>query len=506
MAFENADTGVDVTLPIKKSGTATGVAAVAIDANWDRIASKIVNLESIAAIVNQNAASTFVGADVLALVNGGAVKKATLALLGQYLTGIYHAKRDFAVKGDGQRKSTASITSGQATLTVTGAGFTSGDVGKPILVVGAGITTGNNFYDHCTTISAVTNSTTVTLAATAGTTVSNADVYWGTDDTAAIQTAIDAVSALGGTLYFPSSIYMVGGAIQSTHSATGYSAQICLPFVDQSATPVPFQMVGDPTPGPYLQFNGCKPTIKATVFVSTLNVANATGDAFPAIFGSTTSYGVGSLAFSQCAFVAKNIVIRRPHNSGLAGLDLATTATCELENIFVDTTPPTFYILQPTQISIGIRTPWYNNEGKVLLRGCFVEGCYFGMDLQEHASADDPWVQSCIVGLRFRSGYHYVEVRHAVIVANQYQINFSPVTGVAVTPVNITATFEAETTNSTSYPAWMRQTATVHDPSAYGKGRMLYHMVEGGVGINQSVFVNNQPGGTKFTCTPVIPP
>lgn len=61
----------------------------------------------------------------------------------------------------------ASITSGSAALTVVGAGFTSTDIGRSVTIIGAGV----GATDLVTTISTYTNATQVTLAATAGTTL-----------------------------------------------------------------------------------------------------------------------------------------------------------------------------------------------------------------------------------------------------------------------------------------------------------------------------------------------
>ncbi len=109
----------------------------------------------------------------------------------------YHL-RAFGAVCDGQSLSTGSMASGNATLIVTGANFTNDDVGKLITVAGAG-TSSNALY---TTIASVGNATTVTLAATAGTTVSNVLTTWGTNDAAAFAVAEAAVPA-GSTLLLP---------------------------------------------------------------------------------------------------------------------------------------------------------------------------------------------------------------------------------------------------------------------------------------------------------------
>lgn len=62
----------------------------------------------------------------------------------------------------------ASIAAGAAILTVVGAGFVAGDIGRGVTVVGAGVAGS----DLVTVISAYTSSTVVTLATNASTTIS----------------------------------------------------------------------------------------------------------------------------------------------------------------------------------------------------------------------------------------------------------------------------------------------------------------------------------------------
>lgn len=80
---------------------------------------------------------------------------------------------------------TASITSGAAALTATGAAFTVADIGKRIVVPGAG-TAGAPL---ATTISGFTDATHVTLGANAATSLvaSSQQIAYGTDDAAALQ-------------------------------------------------------------------------------------------------------------------------------------------------------------------------------------------------------------------------------------------------------------------------------------------------------------------------------
>ncbi len=100
----------------------------------------------------------------------------------------------FGARGDG-RSVTAlvSITSGAAILTAAGAAFTAADVGKMIVVPGAGAAGGI----LSTTILSYTSPTQITLAANAGTTVTTTSkvIQYSTDDTSVLNAIIAAINA-----------------------------------------------------------------------------------------------------------------------------------------------------------------------------------------------------------------------------------------------------------------------------------------------------------------------
>jgi hypothetical protein len=171
----------------------------------------------------------------------------------------------FGAVGNGKTDTTASMSAGSTTLTVTDGAFVSGDVGKYITVEGAAASAG----PLVTTISAYTDSNHVTLANTASTAVSTGgSIFWGHDDTAAFVSALSA--AVGQTLVIPktagqyevgpltipsnirilldpgASVMALGGLTQnSTPNFTlfnlsgvshvkidGYGATIAMPFVE----------------------------------------------------------------------------------------------------------------------------------------------------------------------------------------------------------------------------------------------------------------------------------
>lgn len=135
-------------------------------------------------------------------VSGGAATKAYVdtadALKVDEGVLIFNAKK-YGIKGDRQAVYTAAMTSGSAVVTTTlpgGVSFTSADIGKAVTVAGAGVA-GATLRS---TIASINSTTSVTLAATASTTVSAKYFVWGTDDTANIQAAIDAMTSSSGSV------------------------------------------------------------------------------------------------------------------------------------------------------------------------------------------------------------------------------------------------------------------------------------------------------------------
>ena len=115
---------------------------------------------------------------------------------------------------DGSQRATDGVTTANSTtVTSATAVFTAADVGKAITFSAAAAIALN------TTISAFTNSTTVTLAASATRTCSAVQVIYGSNDTAAFQSATTAaLNNPHAVVYVPEGTYLVA------YSASGIGA------------------------------------------------------------------------------------------------------------------------------------------------------------------------------------------------------------------------------------------------------------------------------------------
>src|ERR1700739_2256824 len=125
--------------------------------------------------------------------------------------------KTFGAVGNGVILEQLSITSGTPNLTSASPSFAVTDVGKVIMVTGAG----PNGTDLWTTVAAFVNSSAVTLAANASTTVNPAStviqpylgLLGGTDDTAAIQACINAAGAAALGVYISPGVYIYSAVL-----------------------------------------------------------------------------------------------------------------------------------------------------------------------------------------------------------------------------------------------------------------------------------------------------
>jgi hypothetical protein len=147
-----------------------------------------------------------VGDTDVAVADGGTgASTAAAAMNNLHPSRMKNVKDDYSAAGDGQRVFDGAISSSGTTLTSASNLFVSGDVGKSICIKGAAAAGA----DLITTIASFTGAGEVEVTASASTTVSSAEVQWGTDDTTALQNALDA----GIPVYIPRGIYIVTGEI-----------------------------------------------------------------------------------------------------------------------------------------------------------------------------------------------------------------------------------------------------------------------------------------------------
>jgi hypothetical protein len=135
--------------------------------------------------------------------------------------------RDYGAVGDALERADGEISASSTTFSSTSTLFTSNDIGKLICITGAGP---GGTSGLITTITAIVTAASVTLADAASTTVSNAQFAYGTDNTTALQNAINSLRSV----YIRRGVYLYNGSLTSTTlgqrffgDGFNYSALLC---------------------------------------------------------------------------------------------------------------------------------------------------------------------------------------------------------------------------------------------------------------------------------------
>ena len=336
----------------------------------------------------------------------------------------YGAVGDGKLVTDGAMSSSVNPTE---LACATSTPFRLGDVGKLIMVKGAAPT---GVTSLVTTIAGFIDSGHVTLASAASTSISGALVMWASDDTGAVQAAINAAVAYASahgsaTVFFPVGaglFYGVGGALQAGGSTKG-NAQLTLPIVAATGNKITltFEGVGG---GAGLQHwqqtvpqcNGST-IVSFGVFASTgaqTSAINACGTA-SVIGGPTTAggYGISPGIFSNILPILKDLSILTTYSSyGLTytPFDFFGCAEASLVNLAIGTTGtvPNGDFVAPGSfangLAIGGAMPAPGNNDLCTISNLSIHGGFtYGLFATEHTTADRIcilycWSALCVVG------------------------------------------------------------------------------------------------------------
>jgi hypothetical protein len=357
----------------------------------------------------------------------------------------------YGAKGDGQFVLDGAMSSASAVLTSASGKFVSTDVGKVIMVKGAGAT---GVQTLVTTIASYQSATqvTLTLANASGGAVSGALVMWATDDTAAIQAAVNAAltyatahgSAVVSVPIGSGLFYGIGGALK-TGSPTLGNAQITLGApVATSANKVCLTIEGVGNGAGLQHWQQNNPQLNGSTLVSfgafaspsaqTTNI-NANGN--PSVIGGptqTNGYGTSGSVFDNKLITLRNLSILTTHTRdgiGYTAADFSGVAEANLENFAYGTTgsvaandyqtPSNF----AAGLVIGLLMPASGNNDNNRAQNVSCHGGYtFGIFATEHFVCDRLcvlycWSGLCPVGSYFSSvgATHAITIQQASIEA-----------------------------------------------------------------------------------------
>lgn len=366
------------------------------------------------------------GTDALSAASIGAITQAAAdSRYVRHLAWVFNVE-DYGAVHDAKMVSDGVMATGSAVLTSAAGAFEADIVGKAVMIKGAGP---NGVTSLVGTVQSrqSANQITVSVPNASGGDVSNALVIWGTDDTSAIQQAVDAAEAYlaAGHLYamvwFPSGGYAIAGPLRTTKAGNG---QIIFGEYSSAAQKVILEFRGATSGAGVRHWLQTVPQIAGSCLISfgvyssisaQLSDINANGN--PAVIcgpneGTNNGLAYGAAArFSNVLAVIKDLAILNAHSADgitYGAANLFGCANAHIENFGYGTTgtvasPSTDYnspVMFGSGLSAGLLLPAPGNNDYVVARNVSCGGGYtYGMFLTEHAVVDRYMALYCWAGL-----------------------------------------------------------------------------------------------------------
>lgn len=282
----------------------------------------------------------------------------------------------------------------------------------------------------------------------------------GTDDTLAIQGAISFLYAIGGgSLLFPSRIYIVNGPHITSN---GSNAQIWLPMISQIEDTVSIRLLGD-TPAVM------SPTYNSGAIICSIKNDNI-GNVISSVIGVE-----GTTGRTWLNFYMENMTIRTPQATRHSGIDtrrlhVSSIYKCrvdiiggianEIPDLAVPTYPLSYGIVGGTNF-----TPLWN-----IVEESLIFGYYTGLRVGELHRSDNISMSGCIYAAEFPECAHPSSFGRILILSCANGLRW---TGHHETFIQLLNT--EHTPLPATFPA---RGADVVDPDVIGRGSLYWHIHE----------------------------
>ncbi len=286
-----------------------------------------------------------------------------------------------------------------------------------------------------------------------------------TDDTAAIQGAINAaLTAGGGTVYFKA----------GTNIFTTLSIGTIAGMPSRSVT---LRLKGPLIPAQAMSITEDGGTITGGAILKSSTVGSA---------GQAYITAAPSSAFNAVTLDIENITLTVPPDPVMMGINARYAYALRTRGVRVWTGVAPFMITSaPTHNqAIGIATPFNNNAAFTYLQHTDVCGWWVGYEFSEHANVDYCTAWACIEGGTFPGSYHSIYMGRLGLYHCQYGLGFTGVQSrVKIDQLDI------EHVSST----WQATVADIYDPSNLGSGDIDWSVILGFSGVSHTFTVT---GGT----------
>lgn len=329
----------------------------------------------------------------------------------QFQPETYGARGDAKVIGD------ATISSDLlTTLSSASAGFTWADTGKTIIINGA-----NGTAAPLITTITYASPTTVTLAAGAGQPVTDTAAIYGTDDTAAINTAVSAAAAYAlehqyyAEVVFRDRFYMLASGPTQTTSPAVQNAQIPLPYpaVNGTTQKLVIALTGAGDAGQAQFWESTTPDLQGTCLVSAITAPSSVSGTYgyQSVIGGPSGGGAFTGGFANTKAVFKGITVVCPAFTNSTAYDLGFISAAHVDACSAQVFAPANAGVHPylsdlppltsfqSTISRGARFPLIQNNDDVTVPSFTVEGYETGVLAQDHLTAGRICTIYCDLGV-----------------------------------------------------------------------------------------------------------
>jgi len=339
----------------------------------------------------------------------------------------------YGAKGNGKVYADGVVTSGSANFSSTNATFTSADVGKYIMINSA---QGDNQPPVTTTISTVTDSHHIVVATPLSANRSNVSFAYGTDDTAAVQAAVNAAGAYAlANNYFAEvllgpHIYCLASAPSSITGPPGFLSQIPLPYPNPNGTTqkLILQITGAGEDSPAQYFDSTVPNLQGSVLLS---MAQPSASGTPSVIGGPTDTTGVAGGFINMEIVIDQLMVSMPWNCNMIAMDFRNIAAMNILKASIQvfgspaSTQPPGMTIPAGGNSIGLYCPIPTNNDQSNVDFLAVECMTFGIAISEHFTAQRLCIVYCDTAIFVKnsgSAIHGASISYASVEATNTTI------------------------------------------------------------------------------------
>lgn len=297
-----------------------------------------------------------------------------------------------------------------------------------------------------------------------------------TDDTAAIQAAIDVCTNIGGTVYFPDGVYVIGGEYKAIAGTAGYS-QLLLPAFGECGgvegcfkpyITIKLSGLNSPSHSTDLSTNGA-------VLLST-RVPDTTNCCIIGMPSRVINTNESPWGFVRINLFVEKLTIRTGADPKQNALDLGWLGHAFLSDLWIDTGVTFTSITNATtNLSYGLITPRKLNNVVTSIKDIDVMGFHTGFGLSEFNGAFNIRSWLCSVGFEIfpsdglndvmRMMYFWCPT--GIVASGKATVNFNDL--------------EFEDTAPGRGPAWAAKVWSIWEPTNYLWGSISgYGITAGG--------------------------